>query len=256
MKDGRDVNQMRHARFFRIEEQWSVIYLPERPSGFAVCLLGDNGMLVEKATSDWETHPEKRKFIEDLLSRGYTLFTSSFFDRHWGSPRAFRLMEQLYHVVLKQEILNKKIHLFAEGTGALIALQWMNAHPKQLRSCYFVNPCLSLHAYYEQEKENKLYYKRFLKEMEQAYGQSEQQIDSTWIKSVSPTLENDEVPPLSIHCHMHEKHFPLQLHSRPFQQQLADKHIFVNLRIHGREKSFYKAAQSTFPFYRKYESIL
>ena len=247
---------MIHARFFRVQEQWNVIYLPERPSGFAVCLLGGNGMLVENGTSDWENHPEKKRFLEELLSRGYTVFTSSLFEKHWGSPRAFWLIDHLYHIVLKQEILNKKIHLFAERTGALLALQWMNNYPQRLRSCYFVNPCLSLDAYYEQEKENKLYYKRFIKEMEQAYGLPEQDIDGEMIRSVAPFLKDEAIPPLSIHCHMQEKQFPLQLHSRPFQKKLANYNRIVNLRIHGKEQSFYKAAQSAYPFFKKYESVL
>ncbi|MFC0469333.1 alpha/beta hydrolase [Halalkalibacter kiskunsagensis] len=247
---------MVHARFIRIEEQWNVIYLPERPNGFAVFLLGNNGMLVEADTSDWEHHPEKNQFIKDLLCRGYTVVASSLFDRHWGSQKAFQLLEQLYHLVLKKEILNKKIHLFAEGSGALVAIRWLNAYSEIVRSCYFVNPCFSLETYYEQEKENKLYFKRFIKEIGEAYKLDHKKITSDMVKTMTPELQNGYVPPLSIHCHMQERHFPLQLQSRPFQKQLADKEIIVNLRIHGNNKSFYKAAQSAFPFYKKYEEFL
>ncbi|MFC0557711.1 alpha/beta hydrolase [Halalkalibacter alkalisediminis] len=247
---------MVHARFIRIEEQWNVIYLPERPSGFAVFLLGDNAMVVEEDTSDWEQHPERHVFLQNLLSRGYTVVASSLYNRHWGSIKAYQLLKQLYHLVLKQEILNKKIHLFAEGTGALLAIQWINEYSDRTRSCYFVNPCFSLNEFYQQEQENKLYFKRFLKELEQSYHKSKKEIDSKWIDSITPEIVTKQIPPLSIHCHMLEKRYPLSKHSRPFQQKLATQEVFVNLRIHGNDKSFYKAAQSVFPFYKKYEKYL
>jgi hypothetical protein len=247
---------MVYARYIRLEKQWNVIYLPERPSGFAVLLLGDNGMLVEENTNYWEQHPEKNMFVKDLLNRGYTVIASSLFDRHWGSPRAFQLLEQLYHFVLKREILNKKFHLFAEGSGALLAIRWLNSYSDLVRSCYFVNPCFSLETYYEQEKENKLYFKRFIKEIGEAYKLHQKEINGDKVKMITPVLTSKLVPPLSIHCHMQEKRFPLQLQSRPFQKQLADREIIVNLRIHGNDKSFYKASQSVFPFYKKHEEFL
>ena len=247
---------MIHARFIRIEEQWNVIYLPERPNGFAAFLLGDNALVVEEDTSDWEQHPEKHLFLQNLLNRGYTVVASSFYNRHWGSYRAYQLLKQLYHLVLKQEILNKKIHLFAEGTGALLALRWLNEYADQTRSCYFVNPCFSLYEFYQQEQENKLYFKRFLKELEASYHKDKKEMDATWIQSITPEMKTKEIPPLSIHCHMQENRFPISKHSRPFQKKLADQEVFVNLRIHGNDNSFYKAAQSVFPFYKKYEKQL
>ncbi|MCL7748194.1 alpha/beta hydrolase [Halalkalibacter alkaliphilus] len=213
-------------------------------------------MLVEKDTSDWEHHPEKNQFLDDLLSRGYTVVASSLYNRHWGSTRAFELFEKLYSIVLKKEILNAKIHLFAQGSGALVALRFLQSHAKQVRSCYFVNPCFFLQAYFEQEQENKLYFKRLQKEIGKAYDLPPKELTSDKIKEITPQLTEGEVPPLSIHCHMQEKHFPLQTQSRPFQQQLAERQIFVNLRIHGNDKSFYKAVQSAFPFYKKHEAKL
>ncbi|KHF38413.1 hypothetical protein [Halalkalibacter okhensis] len=244
---------MIRARFFRIEEQWNVIYLPERPSGFAVFMIGDNGMLVEKNTSDWEHHPEKNQFLDDLLSRGYTVVASSLFNQHWGSPRAFQLFEKLYSIVLKKEILNKKIHLFAHGSGALVAMRFLQTYANHVRSCYFVNPCFDLQAYFEQEQENKLYFKRLQKEIGEAYDLPPKEINADKVKEITPKLPEGDVPPLSIHCHMQEKHYPLQTQSRPFQQQLAERQILVNLRIHGNDKSFYKAAMSAFPFFKKHE---
>lgn len=247
---------MVHARFMRIEEQWNVIYLPERPNGFAVFLLGDNGTIVEEDTSDWEHHPERHMLLKNLLNTGYTVIASTLFNRHWGSERAFQLLDQLYHLILKQEILNRKVHLLAEGTGALLATRWMNTFSERIRSCYFINPCFSLNEFYRQEQENKLYFKRFLKELAEAYNKNKKDISPEWINTITPELENEQIPPLSIHCHMQEKRFPLSRHSRPFQKKLADKEIFVNLRIHANDKSLYKAAQSVFPFYKKYEQKL
>ncbi|GAE25260.1 hypothetical protein JCM9140_1242 [Halalkalibacter wakoensis JCM 9140] len=244
---------MIRARFFRIEEQWNVIYLPERPNGFAVFLIGNNGTLVEKSTSDWEHHPEKNQFLHDLLSRGYTVIASSLFDCHWGSPKAFELFEKLYSLVLKKEILNQKVHLFAEGSGALIALRFLQAYSAKIRTCYFVNPCFSLKSFFQQEQENKLYFKRLKKEIASAYDIPLEEVNSQTIEGLSPKFVGGVVPPLSIHSHMQEKYFPLQTQSRPFQQTLATKQIYVNLRIHGNDKSFYKAAQSAFPFFKKHE---
>lgn len=248
---------MKHVRYFRIGDQWNVLYLPEQPSGFAVCLIGDNGMTVTSNSSEWQQHPEKEQFIQDLLKRGYTVFASSLYDKHWGSPKAFELLENLYHLTLKREILNKKIHLFAEGTGGLLALKWISSQPGQIRSCYLVNPCLSLSSYYEQERENKLYYKRFVKELELAYNlNSERDIHEKWVRNQVPALTCGQCPPLSIHCHVQEKRFPLQTHSRALQKQLAADGCLINLRIHSNERSFYKEAQSAFPFYQKYEEVL
>ncbi|MBP3949565.1 alpha/beta hydrolase [Bacillus suaedae] len=247
---------MKRARFFGIDERLSVIYLPERPNGFAVFLLSDHGTVVEEDTNNWEQHPEKNQFMEDLLQRGYTIMIPPVGDVHWGNFDAYDSLIQMYYSVIKQEILNPKIHLFAEGAGALLALRWMEQNKKITRSCYLVNPCLSLVAHYEQEQESKLYFKRFVKELAEVYRKEEVCINENWIESITPKPLEKEIPPLSIHCDMQEKRFPLSLHSRPFQQYLADQNMLINLRIHGNGKSFYKAAQSAFPFFQKHEIVL
>ncbi|MCK0472657.1 alpha/beta hydrolase [Halalkalibacter sp. APA_J-10(15)] len=244
---------MRDARYQQIAQKWGVTYLPERPNGFAVFLLGDNGIITREDDSDWEIHPEKSLFLTGLLQRGYTVVVPPLHPSHWGSEEDFRIVLHMYHQVLKQEILNSRIHLLAEGTGALLALRWIAEEKEWLRSCYLINPCLDLQAFYRQEQENKWFFKRLEKELAEVYQEDKRRITNDWIKLIAPSYTFDDVPPLSIHCDINEKRFPLHIHSRPFLQKLAELNTYVNLRIHGNEQSFYRTAQAAYPFFKKYE---
>ena len=70
--------------------------------------------------------PEDRDKDSTLRLSGYDpgkneavhrLFNSNLFGRHWGAEKAVTYAKQLIHSVLKQEILNPKIHILAEGMG-------------------------------------------------------------------------------------------------------------------------------------------
>lgn len=247
---------MKGARYQQIGQEWSVIYLPERPNGFAVFLLSDNGVMTRESDSDWEVHPEKELFVNGLLQRGYTIVVPPLQTTHWGSEDDFRMVLHMYHRVLKQEILNKCVHVLAEGTGALLALRWIATNGEQIRSCYFINPCFNLPAYFRQEQENKWFFKRFVKEIAKVYDEDENIVTEKYIQMISPPTIFKHVPPLSIHCDMNEKRFPLHVHSRPFLQKLAELDTYVNLRIHGNEKSFNHIAQAAYPFFKKHEAKL
>lgn len=47
-----------------------------------------------------------------------------------------------------------------------------------------MNPCLDLQAHYESEKENKFFYKQFLKEVSKSYGISEKEAEAIRYKTI------------------------------------------------------------------------
>ena len=67
--------------------------------------------------------------------------------------------------MIRSEILNNKIHILAEGMGALVALKLMEKMRGQIRSVVFLNPILSLKNHLEQEKEYKFFYKKLMREL-------------------------------------------------------------------------------------------
>ena len=142
------------STLFSLDTQWNVVHVPERPNGFGVLVLGDKDHFVESSTSLWIQHGGRSQLLQCLQDEGYTVFYSNLYGRHWGSPEAYHLAKQLYHLVMKQEILNKRIHILAEGMGALLALQLMeNDGNTFIRSAGLLNPCIDLHTHAEHEKQ-------------------------------------------------------------------------------------------------------
>ena len=83
------------------------------------------------------------------------------------------------------ETLNPKIHLLAEGMGALIADQLLQSSPEHIRSAAMLDPCLDLQAHFESEKENKFFYKQFLRETAQSFGVSEKEASSLSYQTIT-----------------------------------------------------------------------
>ena len=156
-------------RTFLIDGQWSITYYPEQPSGFSVLIIGDRGHFVEQDTSFWLQHPGRLRILEFLKGQGYTLFSSNFYGANWGSMKSVELAMKLYHNFMKSEISNEKIHILAEGTGALVAFQLMQKFGPKIRSAVLINPCISLKLQLKKEKENKFFYKKVLQEVAEAY---------------------------------------------------------------------------------------
>jgi hypothetical protein len=157
-------------RTFQIDGQWNIIHYPFKPNGFAILLIGDNHHFVEENNSYWNKHQGRLSILDQLKNSGYTIFSSNFYGANWGSKKAEELAVKLYHILMKSEILNEKIHILAEGTGALTALRLMNTIGSQIRSVVLMDPCLSLKDRIVKEKENKFYYHKVLIEVADAYG--------------------------------------------------------------------------------------
>ncbi|BAB06611.1 alpha/beta hydrolase [Halalkalibacterium halodurans] len=242
-------------RTFQLEDQWCVIYLPARPNGFACMLFGDITHYVEQETCSWRQHPEREQFIRGLLHHGYTVITSNFFGRHWGSEQATKLALRLYHLSIKREILNPSIHLIGEGMGALLAMNVMEEMPDRIRSGFFINPCLDLVSYYDQEKANKLFYKRFLIEMAAAHEVSTEDVEPFIYQYFNNRYTNLETP-MHIFHEMNERRYPVQSHSKPFQLKAERENRPVTLTLRMAQKSFSSLIDPAYQFFRKHEKKL
>ncbi|WP_232284421.1 hypothetical protein [Bacillus timonensis] len=138
--------------FFKLDTEWSALHLPKRPNGFAVLIIGDKTNFVEKDTSYWIQNYARSQILEYLKDQGYTVFYSNLYGANWGNPASVKLAAQLYHIIMKREILNRRIHVLAEGMGALTAMQLNEKLEGAIRSMAFLNPCIDLVAHIENEK--------------------------------------------------------------------------------------------------------
>ncbi len=105
-------------RFFYLEKEPCVIYLPEKPNGFSVMLLGDYNYFIENGTSLWTQHAGRSYFLHGLIEQGYTAFSSNLYGRHWGNDQSVRLAKRLYDVVLRKGDIECEMHIMADGKGS------------------------------------------------------------------------------------------------------------------------------------------
>lgn len=154
------------SRNFRLDTEWNIIHYPEKPQGFGILVIGDERHFVDQNTSFWLQNEGKKIQINDLREAGYTIFYSNLYGKNWGSDKASRLAKRLYEYVIRMEILNEKVHIIAEGMGAIVALKLLQDMNASIRSIILINPILSLKYHLELEKDRKLFYKRLIKEME------------------------------------------------------------------------------------------
>jgi pimeloyl-ACP methyl ester carboxylesterase len=109
------------------------------------------------------------------------------------------MAERLYHHIMRSEILNSKIHIIAEGMGALIALDLVKSLKDAIRSIVFINPVLSLKSQLELEKEHKFFYKKLLREISVAYNLEITNIEETILSFGNPVDEVPHIPLKVIH---------------------------------------------------------
>ncbi|MGN1386935.1 MAG: hydrolase [Bacillus sp. (in: firmicutes)] len=164
-------------RSFQYDEQWNIIYYPTKPSGFSVFIIGDHHHYVQKQDSYWLNHPSRFQLLKQLRKSGYTCFSSHLYGEHWGNDKAVQFAKDLYQIVMKAETLNEKIHLFAEGKGALVALKLFPLLQGCIRSVVLLNPCLSLKEKWALEKNHQIYFKPFLNEITKVFGDRTEQLE-------------------------------------------------------------------------------
>lgn len=239
-------------RFFYLEKEPCVIYLPEKPNGFCVMLLGDYNYFIENGTSLWMQHEGRASFLNGLIQKGYTVFSSNLYGRHWGNDQSVRLAKRLYHVVMRKETLNEKIHILADGMGALVALEMMNQYPECVRSVVMLSPCLDLPAYVEFEKEHKFFYKRLVRELLLAYDVKEAEL-AAQIKKKS-FLNLPSCVPVKIFVSTQEKKERKQL-LREYEKKRVHGNCETSLLFHLQDVK-YKMIEQTCSFFKKYEEEL
>jgi hypothetical protein len=239
-------------RFFKFETEWNVIHLPTRPNGFGIFILGDQSDFVDESSSLWHQHYGRNQLISDLLNQGYTLFHSNLFGNNWGSPRAVTMAKQLYHLIMKKEILNQHIHLLTDGMGGLTALQLMEAIPDKIRSVAMLNPCLDLQAHLENEKEHKFFYMRLVKEVSTAYG-----VDEKMVKSINMPMMNGSTfqKPVRIWQRMNSSTYPPQHHSKKYEELRKNMGSPIKLIYHLGDNP-YRTNQSIIKFFKENEKVL
>lgn len=242
-------------RFFLIGEEWTVIHLPPKPNGFAIFIIGDVNHYVNANTSSWHQRPDQAEFIEELKNTGYTVVYSNLFGRNWGSDEACLFFQRVYDDVMKREILNKKIHVIAEGMGALVAAKLIPEQPSLFRSVVMVNPCLSLKEYFNCEKNNKLFYKRFLKELKKAYSLEEAELEMLISAMDISNYKTMSLPTKIFHC-MHATPYSLQNHVRPYEQLCNRERNMVEVSIFLESKPFQQLAKPVVKFFQKHQKLL
>jgi len=156
-------------RHFQMDTQWNIIHYPEKPTGFGILIIGDERHFVDESKCFWMQNEGKLAIINELKDAGYTIFSSNLYGRNWGSGNAVELAERLYQHVMRNEILNNKIHVLAEGMGALVAVKLLEKLQESIRSVVLLNPILSLKHHLEQEKEHRFFYKKLMRELTSAH---------------------------------------------------------------------------------------
>lgn len=240
--------------FFKMEDQWNVVHFPERPNGFAILIIGDTNHYVDQQTSLWIQHVGRNKWIKEFTAKGYVVFYSNLFGRHWGNPKVITFLKGLCHIVLRQYILNERIHIFAEGMGALVALELMEKMKDDIRSVALVNPCLDIKKQFTSEKNNQLFFKRFIKEMAEAYEKPKQEVVDSVINHFDLEDYRSDVPVKIWHA-TDNKSYEVKDHSREYeglrQKQGSPIELVLNLT-----ETQYSYSKDIIDFFSKHEKIL
>jgi hypothetical protein len=243
-----------NERHFMIEDQWNIIHCPYKPNGFGVMIIGDTNHYVDSKTSLWIQNSDRNILLKRLLDKGYTVFYSNYYGRHWGCPRALEIAVKLYHSVIKKEILNQKVHLLVEGMGGLLSMKCLEEMKECIRSVALISPCLYLQAHFEREKTTKLFYKRLIREIVEAYQVKEEEVPQL-IQSVNGLCEKEYTIPTKIWHATNGSKYLVSDHSRCYEAFRNRNGNPIDLALHLPENRF-KFNQQIMQFYNEHEKKL
>ncbi|KAB2330877.1 hydrolase [Bacillus mesophilum] len=246
---------MKH-RNFKMDTEWSMIHYPDKPSGFGILIIGDERHFVDENSSFWTQNEGKAALIHKLEEAGYTIFYSNLFGRNWGSDDAVQMAKTLYGYVTRTEILNDKVHIIAEGMGALAALKLMDVMGDKIRSAVFINPILSVKNHLNQEKEHKFFYKKLLKELAASYKtESSKVIEMVNTYDEQYLIENIKSPVKIIHVLSGGKAYKQSNMLKQLSVKWKDEEAPISVYYIVPEK-MQRMGTQIIGFFKKYEKVL
>lgn len=236
-------------RYFQQEDQYAVIHLPIKPNGFGILYVGGNTHYVDKDVSCLIQHFDKQKLLSALTDEGYTVFTSNLYGKNWGSDDAVSLASCLYQSVMRKEILNPSIHIIGEGTGALVVCKLLSQLQGRVRSVCLLNPSLNLKNELDFELENKLFYKRTVREVLKAYKTSDLE------QAVSRECYFYEtISPIKVYSTT-RNHFKWKRHIRLLEDERTRNNLPISIIISLEEKK-YEIGRNLIKYLKKYQTLL
>lgn len=235
-------------RSFQYGGQWNIIYYPKKPSGFSVFIIGDHHHFVENQDSYWLHHPGRLQLLEQLQRSGYTAFSSNLSREDWDYKKSALFAKSLYYMIMKSEILNENIHIFAEGKGALTALKLLQELQEQVRSVVFLNPCFTIN---RRENQKVIH--------DQAYNKMSLRGRETTVRKINPIQTENKlaadlklsIPIKIIHVIGDEDTKARSLYRKIQKINKGETEI-----IHLSPEKRYKVPSETLRFYKKYENVL
>lgn len=234
-------------RIFTLNNELCIIHYPYKPNGFGVLIIGGKEQYVEQNKSNWLDNYNRRNILEALMAEGYTVFYSNFGKEHMGNERSIEQVKDLYEYVKRTEILNEKIHIIAEGTGALIASNLLENKAGMIRSIVFINPIFSLNWLLDLLKNQPFMYKRALKVIADAYSIHEDQCEKL-IKKKDGKVILHKLPYIIIHILEHgiQDNEWIQLYKRHFKNDIGNIQVLLpekRSRILYYAKQLFKEAE-------------
>lgn len=184
-----------YVRYIDLNGYKNSYSIPEQPNGFAIFVLFDLSILTER---------DAQRLINYLVEKGYTVFSSSLSQSHWGSPESVSHAKHLIQLFLKQETVNKRIFLFSEGSGGLVAKRLMEDDEIDIRAASFIKPLFTLEACYKERQTNELAKKRMEKEVEKAF-QLNQKVNLDLLLKLDHDFSRKKklsMPPMRIFRHL------------------------------------------------------
>lgn len=242
-------------RSFQLDNEWNIVQYPEKPTGFGVLIIGDERHFVDECKSFWMQNEGKQAITQKLREAGYTIFTSNLYGRNWGSDKAVELSKRLYHHILKSEILNGKIHVLAEGMGALVALRLLQEMNDKIRSVALINPILSLTHHLEQEREHKFFYKKILRELSAAHQEDSKELEARLLVGGSEVTLDYGVPISIYHILAGGRAFNQSKWTQKLIDSQKNKKLVIQSSYLLPEKKL-QLGQQIIKFYKKHENQL
>lgn len=241
-------------RNFQLDAEWNVIHYPEKPTGFGILLIGDERHFVDESKSFWLQNEGRLAMISQLKEAGYTIFSSNLYGRNWGSEKAAALALRLYQHVLRSEIMNEKIHILAEGMGALVALKLFEKMQGMIRSAIFLNPILSLKYHLEQEKEHKFFYKNLTKEVAAAFEQDFAVLEKDILTNQQLLSDDSRIPLKMIHVMSGGRMYNQAKVNQHLLKKEIDNHTVHTSFILPEKKQ--QLGSTVVKFFKGYEKVL